>query len=321
MSRIFVTGGSGRLGRSVVAGLAQAGHEVVSVDRDAVPAELLPAGVVQETADLLAPGEALRLIQATKPDAVIHLAAIAVPFSAPEDVIFGTNTRLAFAVISAATEAGVPRIVTASSPTVLGYGCPAGWLPPSFPLDERTPPKPWNAYALSKHIAEQTVQMFAAAQGEKIRYASFRPCFVISPEEWEGAPTQQGHTLAERLADPSLSAPALFNYVDARDVADFLDLLLQKMDRIPNGETFFVGAADALATAPLAELIPRFLPGSEVLSAGLTGTSPAFSIAKARELLGWQPKRSWRTELKPQPILNDEASALVAAGGGGKETS
>ncbi|KRE91659.1 NAD-dependent epimerase/dehydratase family protein [Arthrobacter sp. Soil764] len=320
MSRIFVTGGSGRLGRSVVAGLAEAGHDVVSVDRDAVPAELLPDGVVQETADLLAPGEALRLLRHAQPDAVIHLAAIAVPFSAPEDVIFSTNTRLAFAVISAATGLGIGKIVTASSPTVLGYGCPAGWLPPSFPLDERTPPKPWNAYALSKLIAEQTVQMFAAAQGEKIRYAAFRPCFVISPEEWEGAPTQQGHTLAERLADPALSAPALFNYVDARDVADFLDLLLQKMEDIPNGETFFVGAPDALATAPLAELMPKFLPGSEALSAGLTGTSPAFSIAKARELLGWQPKRTWRTELKSYPTLNDEASALVTAGGG-KETS
>lgn len=321
MSRIFVTGGAGRLGRSVVAGLAQAGHEVVSVDRDAVPAGLLPAGVVQETADLLAPGEALRLLRGARPDAVIHLAAIAVPFSAPEDVIFATNTRLAFAVISAATELGVGKIVTASSPTVLGYGCPAGWLPPSFPLDERTPPKPWNAYALSKLIAEQTMQMFATAQGEKIRYAAFRPCFVISPEEWDGAPTQQGHTLAERLADPALSAPALFNYVDARDVADFLDLLLQKMADIPNGETFFVGAADALATAPLAELMPKFLPGSEALSAGLTGTNPAFSIAKARELLGWQPKRSWRTELKSHPTLNDEASTLVTASAGGKETS
>ena len=117
MSRIFVTGGSGRLGRSVVAGLAEKGHHVISVDRDAVPADQLPAGVVQETADLLAPGEALRLIRATTPDAVIHLAAIAVPFSAPEDVIFATNTRLAFAVISAATEVGVPKIVTASSPT------------------------------------------------------------------------------------------------------------------------------------------------------------------------------------------------------------
>ncbi|WP_332759635.1 NAD-dependent epimerase/dehydratase family protein [Pseudarthrobacter sp.] len=322
MSRIFVTGGSGRLGRSVVAGLAEAGHEVISVDRDAIPADQLPAGVVQETGDLLAPGEALRLLRETMPDAVIHLAAIAVPFSAPEDVIFATNTRMAFAVISAATELGIGKIVTASSPTVLGYGCPAGWLPDSFPLDERTVPKPWNAYALSKLIAEQTVQMFAAAQGEKIRYAAFRPCYVISPEEWEGAPTQQGHTLAERLADPALSAPALFNYVDARDVADFLDVLLQQMDTIPNGETFFVGAADALATAPLAEVMPRFLPGSEALAAGLTGTSPAFSIAKARQLLGWEPKRSWRTELKTTNHLNDETSAsLVTAGAGSKETS
>ena len=103
MSRILVTGGSGRLGRSVVEGLASAGHKVISVDRDEVPAGGLPAGVVQYTADLLAPGEAGRLMRESAPDAVIHLAAIAVPFSAPEDVIFSTNTRLAFAVINAAT--------------------------------------------------------------------------------------------------------------------------------------------------------------------------------------------------------------------------
>jgi hypothetical protein len=85
---------------------------------------------------------------------------------------------------------------------------------------------------------------------------------------------------------------------------------------------------------PLAELMPRFLPGSSELAAGLTGTSPAFSIAKARELLGWEPKRNWRTELAQphtaRPLnaephdagpLNDETpAALAAAGTGSKET-
>lgn len=296
MTTVLVTGGSGRLGRSVVSGLAAAGYAVVSVDRSV--GTDVPAGVVQEAADLAAPGEAARLMAAHAPDAVIHLAAIAVPFSAPENVILETNTRLAFAVLEAATAAGVGRIITASSPTVMGYGNPAGWLPERFPLDEDCTPRPWNAYALSKLVAEQTMQMFAAAHGDRIRYAAFRPCFVISPEEWEGAPTQQGHTLAERLRDPALSAPALFNYLDARDAADFLAVLLEKLPEIPNAQVFFVGAADALAEAPLAELLPRFVPGTDALAAGLTGTSPAFSINKAQELLGWTPRRSWRTELR-----------------------
>lgn len=294
---VLVTGGSGRLGRSVVTGLAEAGYDVVSVDRAPVHDGAFPAGIRQEAADLLAEGEAYRVIAACAPDAVVHLAAIAVPFSAPEDVILQTNCRLAFAVMAAATELGVGRIITASSPTVLGYGSPAGWVPESFPLNEETTPKPWNAYALSKLLAEETMRMFAAAQGDRLRYAAFRPCYVISPEEWEGAPTQQGHTVRERLDDPALSAPAVFNYVDARDVADFLDVLLQSMDRIPNAETFFVGAADALARKPLSELIPQYLPSAGPLAAGLTGSSPAFSVDKARRLLGWEPRRSWRTEL------------------------
>lgn len=298
MAKILITGGSGRLGRSVVAGFSASGHKVVSLDRSTLPQAAEFAGVVQVSVDLLDAEAVKEVIARHSPDAVIHLAAIAVPFSAPEDVILATNTMLAFNVVNAATQHGVRKIIVASSPTVLGYGNPQGWLPESFPLNEETTPKPWNAYALSKLVAEQVMRMFATADGTGIRYAAFRPCFVISPEEWEGAPTQQGHTLAQRLADPALSAPALFNYVDARDVADFLAVLLEKMDSIENAQTFFVGAPDALATEPLAVLMPQFLPGSEQLAAGLSGDSPAFSVAKAAAELGWSPSRSWRTELK-----------------------
>lgn len=293
MSRIVVTGGSGRLGRSLVAGLAARGHEVISFDRAA--AEGLPAA--QVSLDLTDAAATAHALTEARADAVIHLAAIAVPFSAPEDVILRTNAALAMSVLGGAVQAGIPKIVAASSPTVLGYGAPLGWTPDRLPLDEESPALPWNAYALSKLLVEQSIAMLQRQTGDRVRFAAFRPCYVIAPEEWAGAPTQQGHTVRARLDDPALSAPALFNYVDARDVATFADTLLAGLGDIPNGEVFFVGADDALAREPLAGLLPRFHPGTAAAAAALTGTSPAFSNAKARRLLGWSPAHDWRTEL------------------------
>lgn len=304
MTRIVVTGGAGRLGRSLVAGLVAAGHRVVSFDRTVSDAAEL-RGADQVAIDLLDAEATASALRAQGAGAVIHLAAIAVPFSAPEDVIMRTNTGLAVSVLGGAVAAGVPRVVAASSPTVLGYGAPGGWVPERFPLDEDTVPRPWNSYALSKLVIEQTIRMLHRQTGDAVRFASFRPCYVIAPEEWAGAPTQQGNTVRERLDDPALAAPALFNYVDARDVASFADALLDALPAIPNAETFFVGADDALAREPLAELIPRFHPGTDAAAAVLTGTTPAFSNAKARRLLGWAPAHSWRDALQDSPSDSD----------------
>src|SRR5690606_28820575 len=111
----------------------------------------------------------------------------------------------------------------------------------------------------------------------------------------------QGHTVRERLDDPALSAPAVFNYVDARDVAVFADTLERALPEIPNGEVFFVSAADALAREPLAALLPRFFPGTETLAAELTDSRSAFSTKKAERVLGWSATHSWRTELTDAP--------------------
>jgi len=301
--KVLVTGGSGRLGASVVSGLADVGHEVVSVDRAPFPG--LPAAE-QVTVDLTDAEATDAAFARIRPEAVVHLAAIATPFSAPEAVIWDTNTSIAFHVLQSAVTHGATRVLASSSPTPLGYGAPHGWRPDYLPIDEQHSLRPWNAYAASKAAIEHLVATFATQQGPAVALGSFRPCFVLSPDEWQGAPTQQGHTVAERLADPALAAVSLFNYVDARDAAAFVDTWLAAAPQLENGQTFFVGAADALATRPLAELIPQFFPGTEELAADLTGDAPAFSIAKAASLLGWRPTRSWRSEMSLPTALVEE---------------
>jgi nucleoside-diphosphate-sugar epimerase len=271
----------------------EAGHDVVSVDRETVPG----LAAEQVRADLSDASIARETIEASRADAVVHLAAIAVPFSAPEQHILTTNTTLASNVMLAAAELGITKLVAASSPTVIGYGAPGGWTPTRLPLDEAEPTLPWNAYSLSKLMIEGVGRMLALHSNDTVRFAAFRPCYVIAPEEWDGAPTQQGHTVQERLTNPALAAPALFNYVDARDAARFVVMTLDALNDIPNAQTFFVGAADALAREPLADLLPRFHPSTAGLAQDLSGTTPAFSIAKARDLLGWEPHHSWRTAL------------------------
>jgi len=302
--RVLITGGSGRLGRSVVTGFAAAGHEVISVDQT-MPEDPTP-GVTYRSIDLLDADSTQALFEELRPTAVVSLAAVAVPFSAPEDVILRTNAGIAHNVTAAAVAAGTKKVVIASSPSIMGYGSPAGWVPSRLPLDEDVMPQPWHAYGLSKYVAEQVAAMFAQ-QTDDVKFISFRPCYVIAPEEWEGAPTQQGHTIAERLDDPALSAVALFNYVDARDVTDFLLTALANIDRVENGSVFFVGARDAMARRPLAELIPEHFPALGHLAGELTGDSPAFSVQKAKDVLGWEPTRSWRTELSGEPGPPPEA--------------
>ncbi|QJU55699.1 NAD(P)-dependent oxidoreductase [Herbiconiux sp. KACC 21604] len=291
MSRIIVTGGSGRLGRSVVAVLAEAGHEVFSLDR--APVEGLPAE--QVVVDLAEEGAAAECFERIRPDGVVHLAAVAVPFSEPDRATFATNTDLAWTVLEASLSVGAASLLIASSPTVIGYGSPTGWKPAYLPIDEQHPRAPWNSYALSKLAVEELVAMAARRDGDRLRIGAFRPCYVIAPEEWEGAQTQQGHTVRERLDDPALSAVALFNYVDARDAGDFVRLWLEQAATLPNGTTFFVGAHDSLVTAPLPDALAQHVPAAGGYAIAADGA--VFSSHLAEELLGWRARRSWRTEL------------------------
>ncbi|TDQ45501.1 NAD-dependent epimerase/dehydratase family protein [Actinorugispora endophytica] len=297
--RVLVTGGSGRLGRSVVTALSERGHDVTSVDL--APGPDLP-GVENVVADLLDEAAREEVFAAARPEGVIHLAGIAVPFGRPDLEILDVNTRLAWAVLSAAVGCGARAATAASSPTVFGYNTP-GWKPRYLPIDEAHPVAPWHSYGLSKAIIEETVRTLARTSGDCV-LSAVRPGYVIAPEEWAGAPTQLGHTLAERLADPELAAGSLFNYIDARDAAELFALVVENPGRVRNGQMFNAVADDPLSTRPLNELLPRFHPGTEGLADALADGRAAFSSGAAERALGWRPRRHWRTELAPLPATS-----------------
>ena len=131
--RVAVTGGSGKLGRSVVRRLSEDGHEVTNLDRTGM------RGPGFTEVDLRDYGQVVDVLlgledRHTGFDAVVHLAAIPAPGHAPDAATFENNMQATYNVFQAARRAGIKKIVYASSETVLGL--PFDVDPPYIPVDE-----------------------------------------------------------------------------------------------------------------------------------------------------------------------------------------
>jgi nucleoside-diphosphate-sugar epimerase len=147
--QICVTGASGRAGRVTVRELLSHGYTVVATDR-VMPAEDL--GVRPLLADLTDYGQAVEVLKDT--DAVVHLANIPAPGIHTPATTFHANMTMNFNVFTAAAEAGLDRVVWASSETTLGLPFD---VPPRYaPVDEDHYPVPTSTYALSK-VASETI--------------------------------------------------------------------------------------------------------------------------------------------------------------------
>lgn len=286
--RILVTGGSGQLGGQVVDELLEHGYEVVSIDR-VRPAQRLPIGARFVLTDLADVGETAYAMK--RCDAVIHLGAIASPYSHPDEIVFGNNTGATFAVLQAASLLGITRAAIASS--VSAYGM--AWSERRFfatyvPLDEEHPLLNQDAYGLSKEVDERTAQMFARRDGMSVACLRFH--WVARREEQLGRPEFYGDD--EAFTE---GGRGFWGYVDIRDAARALRLAVEVARDMPYGfEPFNIVAADTLLDIPTAEAIRRVAPDT-VIQSPLVGHASAFDIAKAKRILGWEPLHTWRDSI------------------------
>lgn len=211
--KVLVTGVAGRIGSIVCARLADR-YDLTGLDRAAVD------GVPSRVADL-ADFEAMRPAFDDQ-DTVVHLGAEPSSY-APWDVILRNNIVGAYNVMEASREAGVRRVVFASTNHVVGYvpekEAPyrsiyddmLDDLPAEIPMVTAERHRPDGYYAISKSFGEQMGSYYYDEHG--ISFIALR----IGGVNHEDEPSTMGplgrslylsHRDAAHLIERSIEAPA-----------------------------------------------------------------------------------------------------------------
>ena len=300
--RILLTGARGKVGAAAVATLHDAGHDVTALDlAPAVHEAAEPDAPAYLQADLTEAGDAFAIVRGH--DAVVHAAAIPDPTSNAPHTVFRNNLMAVFNTLEAAIRFGVPRFVNISSETVPGFFFPERpWLPDYLPVDEQHPIRPQDPYATAKHFGEQL--MDGAVRRSDITCVSIRPSWV----QWEG---NYELNIGPWLREPAVSE-GFWAYIDVYDLADAL-LLAAERDT-PGHEVVYIASPDNHANRPLAELVRHHHGDAIELRELDREDASGISIRKARELLGYDPSRSWRDYLTEDGVLRPEAAQRVERG-------
>jgi len=313
--RVLVTGARGMLGAAVARALAARGDAVTVLQRR-------PSGLPfpEVCADLGDPAAPLARALAGH-DAVLHLAA-KVDVVGPWRDYRRTNVDGTRALLTAARDAGVTRVVHVSSPSVAHAGSALVGAP-ARPAD---PARARGHYARSKALAEQ-VALAAARDG--LAVVAVRPHLVWGP----GDPQLVGRIVARARAGrlPVVGTGAAL--IDTTYVDNAVDALVAALDRAPQvtGHAFVVSNGEPRPVAELVAAIcaasgvapPRIgVPAGVARAAGaaielLVRRDPPMTRFLAEQLstAHWFDQRSTRTALGWTPRVGlDEGFSRLQAG-------
>ena len=301
--RFLVTGAAGFIGGRLIATLAQLGADrVIALDREPLASNpFLGALETSRVSELrLALGEgppgALRG-QLRGIDGVFHLAAVKYRQQGePLFEIVRSNVLGTAALVEACAEAGVPKVVVASS--LYAYGRMRG-----RPFDEAEPAQPCTVYGHSKRLAEELV-MLASSGSSLPKFTTLRYMFVYGPSQSpkHGYPSVIVKSFLRMLrGQPPLVHGDGSQVLDYVFVDDVVEATLRALSPEGDGHIYNVGSGEGTSILDLVSLMrevagfagePEFAPPDRT-----AGTFRVAAIRRIRDDLGWAPVTPLRSGL------------------------
>jgi UDP-glucose 4-epimerase len=291
----LVTGGAGFIGGHLVDRLLELGHSVRVLDnfstgrRSNLRRTLADIELIE--GDLRDPDTVRRAAHGA--EIVLHQGALpSVPRSVSDPrTSNAVNVEGTLNVLLAARDAGVRRVVVASSSSVYGDT-------PTLPKVETMPPQPRSPYAISKLAAEQYTCAFAQLYG--LETVALRYFNVFGPRQ---DPTSQYAGVIARFCTAALAGKPFTVQGDGLQSRDFSYIenvvqanLLAASAPDVSGQVFNIACGERITlldvTTTLNGLIGRELPIEHGPARPGDVRHSLADIAKARQMLGYEPSIS-----------------------------
>lgn len=294
--RYFITGIAGFVGQHLAAHLAGRGEKVAGLALPGTRQESVGGPeVAVHSGDVCDQGRLRSLLEAFRPDRIVHLAARSSVAGSLRDPLgtFAVNAGGTVSLLEAAAAAASgARILVIGSAEAYGEV-----KEDDLPLSEERPLRPLTPYGLSKAAAEKVALFYARSRGLPVAIARAfnhtgpgqEPTFVCSDFARQIARIEAGRERAVlRVGD---LAPRR-DFSDVRDVVRAYDLLLAKGTP---GEIYNVCSGRAWSIGEVLEIL-RGLAGTPIAveadpTRGRSEDVPVLvgSFGKLEAATGWRP--------------------------------
>ncbi|HUW69824.1 MAG TPA: GDP-mannose 4,6-dehydratase [bacterium] len=243
--RVLIVGASGFVGKHLIDNLLADGHDVHACGVEpALSIPAVPPGHQHSGIDLLDSGSLRRLLEAARPEWIVHLAAQSSVARSWENPVptMRINIEGTINLLDAVRHLEMrPRILLVGSSEEYGKVEEA-----ENPIAETRHPAPMNPYAVSKYAQEQLGILYAKAYGMDIiltrSFNHFGPGqgrgFVVPDFCAQIVDIERG------LSEPVIRVGNLDVYRDFTDVRDVVDAYRALLHKGVSGEVYNVGSGN-----------------------------------------------------------------------------